>query len=71
MLAICFWFRIISIAAQRCWIAFVSACRLFVRRAMTCVPAQLQIIKLKKKKLTKKYKINYIKYDYKEKRIAA
>ncbi|KAI1242601.1 hypothetical protein IHE44_0000133 [Lamprotornis superbus] len=40
MLAICFWFRIISIAAQRCWIAFVSACRLFVRRAMTCLPVQ-------------------------------
>lgn len=38
---------------------------------MTCLPGQLQPINKKKKKYTKKltknYKINYMKYDYKEK----
>lgn len=62
MLAICFWFRIISIAAQRCWIAFVSACRLFVKRAMTCLLGQLQPINKKKyiKKLIMNYEMDYM-----------
>lgn len=42
MLAICFWFLMISIADQRCWIALVSACRRFVKRAMSPSLAELQ-----------------------------